>query len=332
MANEPVPDARSGKRLLLNGLFPATITPFNADFSVDTKSLERHLDATLSAEGVSGVVINAGAGEKLQLRPQEELEIIRMAARLRRPGQLVVAGAENQNPGILVEESLAAKAAGADVLLVFPPFDTREYRRLSGHPPSVRAFFERMDKQVDLPMIVYQYPKSVGCAYSMDSLLAVTDLKNVVAIKCGVTADFNAYKEIWDALHDKISVLSAVDSPPLLDTLKYGAHGALLGVSAIGTDRWARLLKLITQGNLTAANALFDNFCRPVMAGVYENQQPTRFSSASGATKEALVMLGQIASARVRPPTFGPDSKARAEIAAALVKAGLLSQPVAVPV
>jgi 4-hydroxy-tetrahydrodipicolinate synthase len=315
----------------LNGLFPATITPFKPDLSVDYRSLERHLDTTLGAEGVSGFVINAGAGEKLQLAPHEELEIIRMAVRLRRPGQLVVTGAENHNPGVLIEESLAAKAAGADALLVFPPFDRREYRRLSSHPATVRAFFQRMDREVDLPMIVYQYPKSVGCAYSMDALLAVADLKNVVAIKCGVTTDFDAYKEIWDTLHDKISVLAAIDSPPLLDALKYGAHGALIGVGAVATDRWGRLLTLLEEGNLPAATDLFDHVCRPIMAGIYQDQKPTRFSSTASATKEALVMLGQIASAHVRPPCFGPDSQARAEIAAALVKAGLLRQPEAVP-
>jgi 4-hydroxy-tetrahydrodipicolinate synthase len=330
MANASAHDTRSGKRLLMNGLFPATITPFNADLSVDTRSLERHLDAVLGG-GVSGIVINAGAGENLALRQHEELDIIRMAVRLRRPGQLVISGVENANFDILIEESLAAKQAGADVLLVFPPFDRRKYRRLSVHPESVRWFFEEMDRKVDLPMIVYQYPKSVGCAYCMAALLGIADLKNVVAIKCGVTTDLDAYKEIWDSLHDKISVLTAIDSPPLLETLKYGAHGALIGVGAIGSDRWALLLKLINEGKMAAAEDLFDKVCRPIMASVYENQNPKRVSSTSGATKEALVQLGQIASARCRPLSPDVDAEARAEIAAALVKAGLLSQPVAVP-
>jgi dihydrodipicolinate synthase/N-acetylneuraminate lyase len=86
VANQSASNMRSGKRLLLNGLFPATIAPFKPDLSVDYRSLERHLDTTLCAEGVSGIVISAGAGEKLQLAPHEELAIIRMAVRLRRPG------------------------------------------------------------------------------------------------------------------------------------------------------------------------------------------------------------------------------------------------------
>src|SRR5208283_4679952 len=61
---------------------------------------------------------------------------------------------------------------------------------------------------------------------------------------------------------------------------------------------------------------------------VFENQQPKRLVAESAASKEALVQLGRIPSARVRPLAMDVDDAVRAEIRKSLITAGLL-KPIA---
>ena len=55
----PTSAARANKKLILRGLYPATITPFNADYSVDYAALESHLAETCAAPGVSLATVPA---------------------------------------------------------------------------------------------------------------------------------------------------------------------------------------------------------------------------------------------------------------------------------
>lgn len=314
---------RSRKPLVMSGLYPATITPFTADLTVDYAALERHLVDTCNARGVTGLAVNGGLGELLQLTLEEQVKIVKLAVRVRRPGQLVIAGIEGRSARFVTDTALALKQAGAEALLVFPPFDVRAYRRLAADPASVYRFFEELDRRVDLPMIVFQYPPSSGLPYPLQALREIASLRNVVAIKAASGIQ-SAYVEVWDALHDQLSIMAAVDSPPLLEMLQHGAHGALIGISAIVPEKWAALLDATSRGDAKTASAIFEKVCKPLMASVFENQQPKRLTHEAAAVKEALVQLGQLPSSRVRPPAIDVDDAVRGEIRASLIAAELI--------
>jgi len=316
-------DRRENKPLIMSGLYPATVTPFAEDLSVDWTALERHLRETAAVDGVEGLVVNGGLAELLQLTADEQVEIVKLARRICAPGQLVVAGIEGRSAKTVVEQALRLKAAGAQALLVFPPFDVRAYRRLAADADSVYRFFAELDRDVDLPLIVFQYPPHSGSAYSMDALRKIVGLRNVVAIKAA-SGTTPTYVELWDAMHKHVSVLAAVDSPPLLDMLMHGSHGALIGISAIVPEIWVKLLRAAAAGDRQAASAVFEKACKPLMASVFENQQPKRLTNEAAATKEALVLLGQIPSSRVRPPAVDVDAAVTAEILQSLRDAELL--------
>ncbi len=315
---------RLSKPLVLRGLFPATITPFTECLDVDYEVLESHLREVADARGVTGLVVNSGLGEVLQLTAKECAAIIRLALRVKRPDQLVVAGIDGRGAAECIEAGLVARAAGAQALLVLPPFDKRPYRRLSSHAPAVYDFFAALDREVGLPMIVFQYPPNSGCSYPVDVLESIADLTNVVAVKVATMGDMTAYADVWDALKDRLAVLPGVYSPPLIDMLRHGAHGALIGISAILPQVWADLIDYVAAGDQGAADKLYAKVCKPLMASVFENQQPKRLVSEIAATKEALVQLGRIPSSRVRPPAVNVDDETRAVIRASLIEAELI--------
>jgi 4-hydroxy-tetrahydrodipicolinate synthase len=313
---------QSPKPLTLRGLYPATITPFKEDLSVDYDALRQHLIDTAHVDGVKGIVVNAGLAEILQLTDEEKKKILAIAREIVRPGQLVISGIEGRGPAA-VQDGLLAKQAGADALLVLPPFDSRPYRRLARHTESVYNFFKMLDEQVDLPMIIFQYPEPSGCAYSIEALVKISTLNNVVAIKaaCGTVT---AYVEIWAALHDKLSVLAAVDSPPLLGMLLHDTHGALIGISVIGPATWVELVEAAMSGDAVKAQKIHRDFCIPLMEGVFENQRGNTPTSEVACVKEALVQLGKIPCSRVRPLGVDVTPEHRSHVKKALIASGLL--------
>lgn len=320
---------RESKKLVMSGLYPATVTPFNNSGALDVDALEKHIAKTFAAPGVRGVVVNSGLGEILQLSSEERIKGIELALKHRAPGQIVITGVEGHNIELVTRDALEAKHAGAEALLVFPPFDRRAYRKLASHQASVRHFFERLDKEVDLPMIVFQYPRNSHCDYSVEALKAIADIPNVVAIKVATAGDYPAYTAVWDALKDDVAILCGVDSPPLLDMLRYGAHGALIGISAMAPEKWSALLDHVTRNEIEEANALFDRVCRPLMSSVFENQQPKRLTSEAAAVKEALLQMGEIPNGAARSPAIAVDDEVRREIREALDFAGLVQRSAA---
>jgi 4-hydroxy-tetrahydrodipicolinate synthase len=317
-------NSQTPKRVAMRGLYPATLTPFNPDFSVDVPSLRSHLRTIAGTPGVKGLVVNGGLGELLQLTLDEQVLVIEEAVRHRQPGQLLITGLAANSVHRAVQEGLVLKQAGAEALLVFPPFDLRAYRRLTSHTPAVVGFFRELGEKLDLPMVIFQYGPQSGCAYSVETLQALAELPNVVGIKA-TSGSLEAYRPVWDALKDKLSIMAAVDGPPLRDMLEYGAHGALVGISTIATSLWVELVDATLARDAERTRKIFAR-CAPIMARVWENHLPTRISSEVAATKEALVQLSQLPSSRVRPPAIDVSDEVRAEIRLGLVEAGLLRE------
>lgn len=305
------------------GLYPATVTPFASSLEIDLPALESHLGATAAVDGVRGLAVNGHLGELLTLNARERAEVITVAKKNCTQDQSVYSGIFGYHAEDLVEQGLQARAAGADGLLVLPPVDVRPYRRLASNAESVLHFFSELDRRVGLPMIVHQYPAYTGSAYSLDVLSRLVEVDHVVAVKAA-SVDIADYTELWDLLSERTRVLIATDAPGMLGMLLHGSHGALIGIAAIEPMLWANLLQLVEKGPLEAARDLFVRSCLPLMDAVFENQVPRGLASEASATKEALVQLGQIPSARVRMPAVQVSAQRRQDIRTALERAGLL--------
>lgn len=307
----------------IRGLISATITPFDEKGLIDLPTLKSHLARVSSTPGLYGVCVSGHAGEVLALSSEENKSIIETARKVVPRSQKLVAGIHGQSIAHLVREGQIAKAAGADMLLVLPLFDHRPYRHLAHQPDVVRGVYKRLNDEIDLPMILFQYPEATGCAYSVAALDAIADIPNVVGVKAASVTP-TKYAELHDALSDRLSILAACDAPALLGMLMHNAPGALLGISVTGTDRWVEFIREATEGSAEKAKHMYHTFAVPLMDGIYENQlQRTRCSTTSS-NKEALVQLGEIKSSLVRAPGISVTEERKAEIRRCMQKAGLL--------
>lgn len=307
----------------VRGLIPATLTPFTPDNRVDFPALADHVSRVAAATGLFGIAVNGHAGEVLALTSDERQAVVSAARHVLPEHLKLIAGIESHSIDDLVREGLRAKEAGADMLLVLPPFDIRVYRHLSHDADTVFSVFQRLDREVDVPLIIFQYPDVTGCAYSLEALVRIAELPNVVAMKASAGSP-TKYAELYDALHDRIALLPASDAPSLLGMLLHHAPGALIGISVVGTQQWSDLVYEATFGSAQKAKELHISFAVPLMKAIFEYHLHRTPTCPFGATKEALVQLGEFGSSWVRPPGVNVNQAKRDEIRAALIQTGLL--------
>jgi 4-hydroxy-tetrahydrodipicolinate synthase len=155
---------------------PALTTPFRADFSIDEEGFSANIDRLFRA-GATGMIVSGCTGEFWALSFAERAGLARVAAQAARGRGPIILGAGAITPGEVVEQIHAAREAGADAVLVMPPY----FAQLTDS--EIIAHYEAVDAEAVLPIVVYNIPGNAGNAVTPDIADRLADLDKVVAIK-----------------------------------------------------------------------------------------------------------------------------------------------------
>jgi 4-hydroxy-tetrahydrodipicolinate synthase len=299
------------------GVIPATLLPFHEDLSIDEPSYRAHLRDVASVEGLSAITINAHASEVASCSFDEQrrvLEITRDELGTRLP---LINGVYAEGS---IEAARIAKMAddgGASALLVFPPGVFTFGQR----PAMVIEHFKRIADATDLPIIIFQYPLAGGQGYPLSTLIELIEAVPTVRAIKDWCANPQLHERQIRALQTRtppISVLTT-HSAWLLSSLVLGCNGLLSGSGSVIADLQAQLFRAVRAGDLTLARTLNDRVW-PTAEVFYSEP----WVDMHNRMKEALVLLGKLPRAAVRPPlTKLPPSEIE-RIRQALVAARLL--------
>ncbi len=211
-----------------------------------------------------------------------------------------------------------AEEGGASALLVFPPAPFT----LGQSPAMAVEHFKRIADATSLPLIAFQYPLSTGQGYPRDTLLKmVEEVPTIRAIKdwCGNVPQHEMHVRELQSLKRPVNVLST-HSAWLLSSLVLGCNGLLSGSGSVIADLQAALFRAVKSNDLVEARRLNDRIYP--LAKVFYSEP---WADMHNRMKEALVLLGRLPRAVVRPPLVKIGRAEIERIRAALVEAGLLS-------
>lgn len=104
----------------LTGVIGFPVTPFRPDLSVDVEALTRNLAAMLETP-LAAIVAAGGTGELYSLTPSEHLAVVKAVVDETRGRVPVIAGT-GFGAALGAELARQAATAGADGILVFPPY------------------------------------------------------------------------------------------------------------------------------------------------------------------------------------------------------------------
>jgi 4-hydroxy-tetrahydrodipicolinate synthase len=302
---------------LPNGVIPAILLPFNDDLSIDERAFRGHIRDVAATEGLSALTINAHSTEVASCTFDEQRRVLDVA-------QDEIGDRLPLVHGIWADGSLEAAriakmaaAGGASALLVFPPAPFT----MGQNPEMAVAHFKRVADACDLPLIAFQYPLATGQGYPKDTLLRLCDeIPTLRAIKDWSN---NVPQHEWhvrtlQSLPRPVTVLST-HSAWLLSSLVLGCNGLLSGSGSVIHDLQARLFRAVRTNDLAEAKRINDRIYP--MARVFYADPAVDMHNRM---KEALVLLGRLPRAVVRPPLVKIGSDEIERIRLALIEAGLL--------
>ncbi len=301
-----------------SGVMPANILPFKADLSIDEGAYRKHLRWLADARGVTGIVANGHAAEVSSLSRDERRRALAIALDEVGAQCPVVAGVYSDGTQEAVELARDAKTAGAAGVLVFPP--TLFMWGAQQKPDMALRHFGEIAEKADLPIIVFEYPPDSGIGYTPETLAKLAEIPQVAAVKdwSNEIVAFERNLRSLRATGRPVAMLSAF-TMSLMATFLLGADGAISGMGSVTADLQAELFDACQKGDLEGARRINDRL-DPLVRVFYAPP----FVDMHNRMKEALVLLGRIPAAHVRPPLTPVSAAEREAIRKALAAAGLL--------
>ena len=299
------------------GVIPAVLLPFHDDLSIDEASYRAHLRDVASVEGLSAITINAHASEVASCTFDEQRRVLEISREeLNLP---IVNGVYADGSLEAARIAKMAEQGGASALLVFPP----AIYTFGQRPEMALEHFRRIADATDLPLILFQYPLAGGQGYPLSTLEKIFDaVPSVKAIKdwCANPQLHERQVRLLQSRTRPVNVLTT-HSSWLLSSLVLGCNGLLSGSGSVIADLQAQLFRFVRENNLEKAKQLHDRIT-PTAEVFYAEP----WVDMHNRMKEALVLLGRLPRAVVRPPLMKISSQEIDRIRAALLAAGLLQK------
>ena len=300
--------------LTFSGIMPANILPFKADLSVDEPAYRTHLRWLADTPGVTGIVVNGHAAEVASLSREERKRTLAIALDEVAGACPIVAGVYTDGTAEAVELARDARAAGAAGVLLFPPI--LFMWGAQAKPDMVLKHYTE-GATVGLPIIAFEYPPASGIGYSPETLARIAQIPQVAGVK-DWSNEIVAFEQNLRAIRATgrpVAILSSF-TMSLMASFLLGADGAISGMGSVTADLQAELFAACQKGDLDGARRINDRL-EPLVRVFYAPP----FVDMHNRMKDALVLLGRIPAAHVRPPLTPIPAAEREAIARALALA-----------
>ena len=291
-----------------DGVLFFPVTPYTAEGSVDVELLKEHISSRLPF-GPGGVFPACGTGEFHALSIDEVRTVVAAAVEVVAGKVPVVAGAGGPL-GHALAAARAAEEAGADALLVLPPY------LVTGPTDGLVAYIEAVANASRLPVIVYHRGNAKFTAASMAKLAANP---KVIGFKDGL-GDVGLAQEIVTAVKAAGRTDFAFFNGLLTAELTQGAYRGL-GIPLYSSAAFAMAPEIAkayydayVSGDEDRRNALLEGFYAPLVR--LRDQTPGFGVSLI----KAGLRLGGLPVGSVRPPLVDPTEEQLVELKAILAK------------
>ena len=181
------------------GLLSFPVTPFKADYSFDEATYRSNMD-WLCGHDVAGLFAAGGTGEFFSLTPAEVPQVVAVAVDETK-GRVPVLAGTGYGTAIAREIAIGVEKAGADGLLLLPPYLTHsEQEGLAAHVEAVCA-------STKLGVIVYNRDNAI---LQPDTLARLCErCPNLVGYKDGI-GDIELMTRVYTKLGDRLTYIGGL--------------------------------------------------------------------------------------------------------------------------
>lgn len=241
------------KNTIFSGTATALITPFSSDGkNVDFNAFQRLIDFQLE-NSIDALVVAGTTGESSVLTREEKISLIRSAKSSCGSAIPVIAGTGSNNTVEAVKKSNDAEKEGVNGLLIVTP-----YYNKCNQDGIINHYFYIADR-VSTPIIVYNVPSRTGVTINSETYKALSEHKNIVAVKeaSGNISEFNKSIESAPDL-----VFYSGNDDQTVSMMVYGAKGLISVTSNIIPGIIKRISDYCLEGEYIKASELHKKYLK----------------------------------------------------------------------
>jgi 5-dehydro-4-deoxyglucarate dehydratase len=292
----------------VRGVLAFPITPYAADGRVDLDAAHANA-AFLPDAGIDAVVAPSGTGELFGLSPDECLDVLRATVNAI-GGRIPVIASVGFGPRVAADMARQAEAAGADGILVLPPYYA------TPDATGLVEYYREVADATSLGVMPYARDAAVFTPEAVEHL--ARDIENLIAFKDG-KGDVRLFQRIREHVverfgADRLVWLGGAGDDLVAAYFAAGAEGFTSSLACFWPEASVELRGLARAGD----NAELASFHQRVVRPIYNLRQRRRGYEVS-VMKAAMEILGHRAGP-ARPPLANLGPAERTELAEILTR------------
>ncbi len=287
------------------GVIGFPITPFTQNLELDVPSLRENVEFMVHG-GIHALVAAGGTGELYSLTPEEHATVVRTTVEVVH-GRIPVIAGVGYSAALGRSLARAAEAAGADGILILPPYYVNadsngliEYYRHIAAATSLGVFPYSRDWVTFTPALLHK----------------LAEIPNAIAFKDG-QGDLRAFSRLRHALGDRFLWLGGVGDDMVGGYFAAGAKGFTSSIANFMPDVALALFTAARAGDFATVRAITAQKVQD-----FYDLRIRRKGYEVSMVKEAMHFLGMRAGP-VRPPLVNVSNEDRELLRRALERAGL---------
>jgi 4-hydroxy-tetrahydrodipicolinate synthase len=248
----------------------AMVTPFDQNGEMDFNAA-RTLVNYLIANGSDGLVISGTTGESPTLTTEEKVELFKFVVEVVDGRVPVIAGTGSNNTRASINLTKQAKEAGVDgIMLVTPYYNKPSQEGLFQH-------FKAIADSTSLPVILYNIPGRSVVNMSVETIVRLSTIDNIVAVK-EASGNLDAMAEIINQTPSDFTLYSG-DDGLTLPVLAIGGAGIISVASHIIGNEMQEMINSFKNGNVQEAASSHRNLL-PIMRALFTAPSPSPVKAA----------------------------------------------------
>ncbi|ENQ3078543.1 4-hydroxy-tetrahydrodipicolinate synthase [Bacillus cereus] len=248
----------------------AMVTPFdkngNIDFAKTTKLVNYLID-----NGTTSIVVGGTTGESPTLTSEEKVALYRHVVSVVDKRVPVIAGTGSNNTHASVELTKKAEEEGVDAIMLVAPY----YNKPSQE--GMYQHFKTIAESTKLPIMLYNVPGRSIVQISVDTVVRLSQIPNIVAIK-DAGGDVLTMTEIIEKTDADFAVYSG-DDGLTLPAMAIGAKGIVSVASHIIGNEMQDMIAAFQTGDMKTAQKLHQLLVR-VTNALFMAPSPTPVKTA----------------------------------------------------
>jgi 4-hydroxy-tetrahydrodipicolinate synthase len=251
-------------------LLTAMVTPFDENGEIDfnsTRTLVNHL----IENGTDAIVVAGTTGESPTLTAEEKVELFKFVVEVVGGRVPVIAGTGSNNTRASINLTKQAEAVGVDgIMLVAPYYNKPSQEGMYQH-------FKTIAEATSLPIMIYNIPGRCVVNISVDTVVRLSEINNIVAVK-EASGNLDAMAEIIERTSSDFTLYSG-DDGLTLPVLSIGGAGVVSVCSHIIGNEMKDMINHFKNGNREEAAAAHRKLL-PIMKALFAAPNPSPVKAA----------------------------------------------------